>query len=275
MARKRITQVFPFILPVRQWQRKKFFYNKMYWDNNSYAKSIETELYPFPLFETKSIMVNKNSGYDIVFQYNKVHNLKLAANKINKIIIAPGEVFSFWQLVKDADKLVPYKNGLNLVDERIVESYGGGLCQLSNELFWMFLNSPLTVVERHGHVGQSIPPTTEDQLSGIDATISEGWLDLKVKNDTSINFQVTITFNNEEMNCRLLSNQEFKKEYQIYNSDLLYYKSNNDVFQTVSVCRNEIDLVTNQKNTKVLYTNLCQIKYKLPNNINIKERGKI
>ncbi|MDE7017151.1 MAG: glycopeptide resistance accessory protein VanW, partial [Lachnospiraceae bacterium] len=38
MARKRLTQVFPFLLPPRKWQRKKLFYYKMRKDGCRYAK---------------------------------------------------------------------------------------------------------------------------------------------------------------------------------------------------------------------------------------------
>ena len=31
-------------------------------------------------------------------------NMKLAANTLNKVLICPGETFSFWQLVRYADK---------------------------------------------------------------------------------------------------------------------------------------------------------------------------
>ncbi len=40
MRRKRITQLFPFLLPVRRAQRKIIFYAKMYFDQNRYAKTI-------------------------------------------------------------------------------------------------------------------------------------------------------------------------------------------------------------------------------------------
>ena len=43
MARKRLTQLFPFLLPLRQWQRKKCCYLKMRLDKNHYADTISDE----------------------------------------------------------------------------------------------------------------------------------------------------------------------------------------------------------------------------------------
>ena len=141
MARKRITQIFPFLLPVRRWQRKKFFYLKMKFDGNRYAERKEEVLFSKDIFSTVFPMLNTESGFDIRYQRNKIHNLKLAARTVNGIIIRPGETFSFWQLVRYADKDVPYKDGLALVDGKIRGTYGGGLCLLSDMLFWMFLHT--------------------------------------------------------------------------------------------------------------------------------------
>lgn len=41
MKRKRLTQVFPFLLPIRKWQRKKLFYLEMLIDGNKYANGFE------------------------------------------------------------------------------------------------------------------------------------------------------------------------------------------------------------------------------------------
>lgn len=37
MSRKRITQIFPFLLPIREWQRKQFCKISNYFDKNIYA----------------------------------------------------------------------------------------------------------------------------------------------------------------------------------------------------------------------------------------------
>lgn len=222
MARKRLTQLFPFLLPLRQWQRKKCCYLKMRLDKNHYADTISDELLPNKIFETSALMVNQSSGYDIQYQYNKVHNLKLAGKAINKVLIRPKETFSFYWLVRNADKKEPYKDGLNLVDGKIIGSYGGGLCQLSNLLFWCFLHTPLTIVERHGHAVESFPSTTEDLPKGTDATVSEGWCDLQVRNDTDNTFQIEVAFDENNIYGRIYTAESVTKEYSIYNSSVTY-----------------------------------------------------
>ena len=96
-------------------------------------------------------MYNRSTGFSMMYQKNKVFNLKLAAATMDKLVIRPGETFSFWQLVRYADRDTPYREGLVEIDGKLTTRPGGGLCQISNLLFWMFLHTPLTIVERRGH----------------------------------------------------------------------------------------------------------------------------
>ncbi len=269
MPRKRLTQIFPFLLPLRKWQRKKFFYLKMRLDKNKYAKQISDRLLPHTVFEASSLMLNENSGFDMKYQVNKVHNLKLAARTVNQVVIAPGETFSFWQLVRWADKREKYKDGLNFVDGRIVGSYGGGLCQLSNFLFWLFLHTPLHIVERHGHSVLSIPAAEDDLPCGIDATVNEGWLDLKMRNDSGNAFQVELSFDERYMYGRIRSQTPVEREYCICNPSVSYIKENGQAYQIASVCRLERDVKADGSEAveTELYVNRCAIGYKLPDGI--------
>ncbi|MGE6612265.1 glycopeptide resistance accessory protein VanW [Peribacillus sp. NPDC076916] len=272
MSRRRVTQIFPFLLPLRKWQRRQLFYIKMRLDGNKYAKEIAVVDLPYEVFSTSSLMLNKNSGFDMKYQVNKVHNLKLAAKPLDKFIIKRNETFSFWQLVRYADRFQPYKDGLNLVDGKIVGSYGGGICQLSNMLFWMFLHTPLTLVERHGHAVESFP-STDSFPHGTDATINEGWLDLKVRNETDITFQINISFDGEFMYGHIRSDKEQTYKYKIFNQSVSYYKVGSRVFQKASVDCIRTNILKGQNEQVFLYNNTCEIGYELPDDIEIVKHG--
>lgn len=273
MARKRLTQIFPFLLPLRKWQRKLFFYWKMRLDKNRYAAEITDGLLPHEVFRTESLLLNENSGYDMQYQYNKVFNLQLAAKTVNRLVIRPGETFSFWMRVRNADQDEPYKDGLVLVDGKIVGAYGGGLCQISSLLFWMFLHTPLTIVERHGHAVESFPTTTEDLPSGTDATVTEGWLDLKVKNETDHPFQLEITFADGYMIGRILSDAELPCAYEIYNASVAYYRANGRIYQESSVDCRRTDKATGAVEDVHLYQTTSEIGYPLPDDTEIIDKG--
>lgn len=274
MTRKRLTQIFPFLLPFRKWQRKKVFYLKMYLDRNRYAQKRSEKTLPNLVYQTSVPMLNGNSGFDMKYQFNKVYNLKLAAETIDKIMIEPGETFSFWQLVRWADRDQKYKAGLNVIDGKTVPSYGGGLCMLSDMLFWMFLHTPLTVTERHGHAALSFPSTTEDLPKGTDATVNEGWLDLKVCNKTENTFQIEIDFAAAAMYGRILAKDAVNMEYSVFNPSVTYRKAGGKIYQIASVCRMETDTDSGSKTERKLYVNRCQIGYRLPDNL-IMEEGNV
>ena len=86
MARKRITELMPFLLPLRVWQRNLFYQIGLRLDKNKYAKKIGRLLDYEVCFE-KTLMINENSGYDIKYQKNKVDNLKIISQPMNHILI--------------------------------------------------------------------------------------------------------------------------------------------------------------------------------------------
>lgn len=79
MPRKRITQRFPWLLPLRRRQKIFCFYAKMLWDGNRYAATRQPEQLPHLLFQTSCPMYNSQTGFDMIYQENKVFNLKLAS----------------------------------------------------------------------------------------------------------------------------------------------------------------------------------------------------
>lgn len=119
MARKRVTQIFPFLIPIRVWQRNLFYYIGMYFDKNTYSKKV-SNLLPYEVCNSKTLMINENSGHDIIYQKNKVDNLKIISRTMNQVLIQPGETFSFCYLSRKSKKYGKLKDGLILVDNKIV-----------------------------------------------------------------------------------------------------------------------------------------------------------
>lgn len=274
MPRKRITQIFPWLLPIRTKQRLFCFYTGMYLDGNHYAAVKTKSLLPHLLFETSCPLYNRETGFDMVYQENKVFNLKLASAVLDKIVIRPGETFSFWKLVHNADRETPYKEGLIVVNGKLTTTPGGGMCQMSNILFWMFLHTPLTIVERHGHEVKDFPEPPSDAPMGVDATVAEGWLDLKVKNETDMCYQISITFDEEHIIGRILTDSDTGKFFEISNGQRSYYRQNNKVFEEVDINQKTLLKATGTCICeKLLYRNKCEIGYSLPNGTKIVEKG--
>ncbi|WP_066496676.1 VanW family protein [Abyssisolibacter fermentans] len=262
IAKSKIKDYFPFLVHLKRMLHKKSYYKKM---NNSkyiFAKNkMENEL-EYCVHKISQQMINYNSGYDLIYQKNKAHNLKILCSSMTDTIIYPGEVFSFWLLAKDADKEKPYKDGLILIDGEIKPSYGGGLCQMSNILYELFLHSPLTILERHTHKTKSFPPH-EGEILGIDATVSEGYIDLKVKNETNHMFQVLTSTTGKDLVTELKCNFDINQKVKLYNKNLSYEVIEKDIHESVDVYKKVIDLNGTVLSDDFLYRNTCIIGYEM------------
>ena len=60
----------------------------------------QEERLEFSLIKHNSLIRRKLNNVDIQLQENKAKSLSLATPHVNKIIIKPNEVFSFWKLVR-------------------------------------------------------------------------------------------------------------------------------------------------------------------------------
>lgn len=119
-------------------------------------------------------------------------NLKLAVSRLDGVLLYPGETFSYWRLIGRPSRRRGYREGMVLFLGRIGGGTGGGLCQLSNLIFWMTLHTPLTVVERYRHSHDVFPDSGRTQPFGSGATCAYPHRDLMIRNDTDQVFQLCL-----------------------------------------------------------------------------------
>ena len=114
---------------------------------------------------------------------NRIDNVVLAASKINGILVAPNEIFSFDKYLGDVSKSTGFKQAYVIQNGKTVLGDGGGVCQVSTTLFRALLNAGLPITERNAHAYR-VGYYEEDSPPGIDATVFYPSVDLKFKNDT-------------------------------------------------------------------------------------------
>lgn len=114
---------------------------------------------------------------------SRIHNIGLAAEKINGSLLAPGEEFSFNKTLGDVSSLTGYKQAYIIKDGKTVLGDGGGVCQVSTTLFRAVLNSGLPVSERASH-SYRVYYYEQGSPAGLDATVFDPSPDLKFINDT-------------------------------------------------------------------------------------------
>lgn len=124
--------------------------------------------------------MNKVLGYyetGIAGSYQRHNNIKLASQGINNILLWPGDLFSFNEIVGPRTVERGYLPAPVILMGSTSLDYGGGVCQVSSTLYNAVLMSGLKVIERHPHT----KPVHYVPLNK-DATVSYGGLDFKFKN---------------------------------------------------------------------------------------------
>lgn len=164
----------------------------------------------------KTPLYRRLKNVDMWLQENKVENLKIALKEINGITIKPGETLSYWKLIGNPSYAKGYKDGMVLHYGKFKTGPGGGLCQLSNMIYWMTLHTPLTVVERHRHSFDVFPDSKRTQPFGSGATCVYNYRDLKIKNDTDEAYQLKLWMEDDFLKGQILSDRDQYFRYEIY-----------------------------------------------------------
>ena len=115
---------------------------------------------------------------EFALQAGKVQNLRVAAARLDGLVIPAGGEFSFWAHVGRPVRGKGFVEGRELREGCIVPSVGGGLCQLSNALYDAALRAGFAITERHEH-SRRLPGSMAE--AGRDATVFWNYVDLRFR----------------------------------------------------------------------------------------------
>lgn len=160
--------------------------------NKRYAGTMGKEQLPHVVFAHRTPLLRRLSHVDMWLQHNKIRNLSIAVRRLNGVIVRPGETFSYWRLIGNPTRRKGYVDGMVLFYGKVKTGVGGGLCQLSNLIYWMTLHTPLTVTERYRHSYDVFPDAKRSQPFGSGATCAYNYLDLQIKNETPHDYQLEV-----------------------------------------------------------------------------------
>ena len=192
--------------------RRKLLWLKM---NSQFAKTKVTDSFPYTYASHKTVLMRKLKDVDMWMQRNKIINLKLATQEVDGIILRPGEIFSYWKLIGNPTRSKGYVEGMILQNGTFAAGVGGGLCQLSNLIFWMTIHTPLTVVERHRHGYDVFPDSNRTQPFGSGATCYYPYGDLMIQNNTNDTYQLRVHVGEEYLEGAWLVDKEPMYHYEI------------------------------------------------------------
>ena len=110
---------------------------------------------------------------------NRKQNVKRGAELVNGTVLYPGEEFSMEEIVVPFTAENGYAPAASYEMGSVVETYGGGICQVSTTLYLAVLRAELEVTERSSHsmIVSYVKPS-------MDAAIAEGYKDFRIVNKT-------------------------------------------------------------------------------------------
>ncbi len=123
-------------------------------------------------------------------QQGKVQNLRIAAKRLNGVVIPAGEIFIFWKQIGRATRGRGFVDGREVREGCIIAAVGGGICQMSNALYDLALKGGFEICERHPHT-QVVPGSAAEE--GRDATVAWNHIDLRFRSLRAYQIEASLT----------------------------------------------------------------------------------
>lgn len=253
---------------------KKYYIYRRYlqWciTGKKFAKNLSSKKLECKIFQHNTPLLRKLKNVEMWMQHNKITNLKLAVEKINGILIRPGETFSYWKLIGKPTYKKGYLDGMVLCpDGTFKPGVGGGLCQLSNLIYWMTLHTPLTVIERYRHSHDVFPDVNRTQPFGSGATCVYNYFDLQIYNQTKDTYQLNVHLTDSDLVGEWRSTTPSLYRYEIYERDHSMtpsywggYIRNNKIYRKVYNLQDELidDQFIAENHAIMVYTPFIESK---------------
>jgi len=208
---------------VRLMLGKTFFkakrYLEWYFGKKKYATKRCSTLLPVTVYSHRTPLIRNLRGVDMWLQYNKIRNLSIAVGRLDKVVVNPGETFSFWRIIGKPARRKGYVEGMVLSNGSFYPGVGGGLCQLSNLIYWMTLHTPLTVTERYRHTHDVFPDSDRTQPFGSGATCVYNYIDLQIRNDTDQAYQLHVYLTSEHLAGEWRAEKMPDRHYEVYQKE--------------------------------------------------------
>jgi vancomycin resistance protein YoaR len=114
----------------------------------------------------------------------RLNNIKVAASRLDGVVIPAGATFSFLKALGPITKENGYQEGLTIQGDATVPGIGGGVCQVSTTVFRAAFYAGLPIVERHQHTYRVSYYEQDGSPVGFDAAVYDPGVDLRFRNDT-------------------------------------------------------------------------------------------
>ena len=227
-----------------------------YKSSEVYARGRCKKSFPCLVSSCSSHLIKKGKGIDPVTQHNKAQNIRLACERINGLVIRPGETFSFWQRVGNTTARKGYKEGRVIILGKLTKGLGGGLCNLANTIHRVVLQSPLTDTEFHMHSDALAPDE-----GGVRVPLSAGtsvnynYEDYRFRNDTDQDIQLLAWCDDENLYCEIRSKKPFPESFGISEEDHHFVREGDTYYRVSRIYKDTFDKKTGELKAHTLIVN--------------------
>ncbi|PYG87529.1 vancomycin resistance protein YoaR [Ruminiclostridium sufflavum DSM 19573] len=154
-----------------------YLLNRNFKDINLIVQPVKPQITTEDVKEIKDVLAVYTTNFN-ANNYSRAYNIKLACKKINNYLVLPGEEFSMDLALGPRTTAHGFMEAPIIMKSTVVRGTGGGVCQVTSTLYNTVLLSMLKVTGRVNHsIALNYVPL------GQDATISEGYIDFKFKNN--------------------------------------------------------------------------------------------
>lgn len=231
-----------------------------------FARAQRAEPLEVELIRHQSLLRRRLAGLDPRLQETKVVNLRLAAASLDGLLIRPGEVFSFWDRVGEPTRRRGFVEGLVLRHGEVTSGIGGGLCQLSNLLYWMALHTPLEIVEQHHHSFDPFPDDNRVQPFGSGASVYYKYGDLRLRNPTAAIFQIRVWLTGTDLHGAIHSDRPWPLAYSVEERGHGFSRGGDDrVYRDNELWQRTLDRESGATiDLRLITRNHAEVKYPVP-----------
>lgn len=209
-------------------------------DEKTASEQIDYEL-PVVISDFSSHLIKRAPGVDLSLQEGKAVNIGIAGGKINRMLIRPGETFSFWRTVGKVTKRKGYRDGRVLRGSELMPGIGGGLCNLANAINNLVLRSPLEITEFNTHSDALAPDEGKRVPLSAGTSVCYNYLDYRFRNNTDRDVQLCVWCENETLRAQLRTTEPFDYDYELSEENHCFHKEGDRFYRMSQIYQDKIE----------------------------------
>lgn len=250
MLQRPISKHYPALAPIVS-EIKIATKSVQYYDKRYFLKKTSHD-FLFKVYESKSLLHRKLGDSSPKLQEAKVENLKLAVPKFDGLELKPNQILSFWKILGRPTYAKGFVDGMLLADGKVITGVGGGLCQLANMLYWLFLHAPVKIKEHHHHSYDVFPDSGRVLPFGSGAGTLFNYYDLQLHNSSTYSLKLNVWLDDKFLYGKITSNTEIPYTFKVVELEHHFYKRENKNYRGNKLYKRKFDRKTGNLLSEVL-----------------------